>query len=273
MDAFSLRDRVTVVTGACGLLGRQHARALRSAGAHVVAVDLDQVSCRQLAVALGGEVSGPGRVLGVAADVTRKDALHRLLELVLDELHGIDVLVNNAALDDKFESPAVGAHLSLFEHYPLELFRRSLEANVTGTFLPSQVLGAAMAERGRGSIVNIASTYGMVAPDQSIYRRPDGTQTFHKSAAYPVAKGAILSFTRFLAAYWGHRGVRVNAISPGGVENGQEPWFVENYGARTPLRRMARPGELSGALVFLASDASSYMTGANLVVDGGWTAW
>lgn len=272
MDPFCLEGSVAVVTGACGLLGRQHVRALRRAGAHVVAVDLDQGACRQLAGGLAREQPGPGRLLGVAADVTRPDTLHRLRELVLDELDRIDVLVNNAAIDDKFESPAAGAELSAFERYPLQLFQRSLEVNVTGTFLPCQVLGSLMAERGRGSIVNIASTYGLVAPDQSIYRRPDGSQPFHKSAAYPAAKGAILSFTRFLAAYWGHRGVRVNSISPGGVENGQEAYFIQNYGARTPLGRMARPEELQGALVFLASDASSYVTGANLVVDGGWTA-
>jgi NAD(P)-dependent dehydrogenase (short-subunit alcohol dehydrogenase family) len=269
-DAFSLEGRVAVVTGALGLLGKEHCEALADRGAHVVATDLDGSGCAAFCKELPG---GEARHLGSGADITRPEEVAALRTAILGRFDRIDVLVNNAAVDDKFTSAAAAAELSRFENYPLELFKRSLEANVVGTFLCSQVLGAEMARAGKGSIVNIASTYGLVAPDQSIYKRPDGTQTFWKSAAYPTTKGAVLSFTRFLSTYWASRGVRVNALSPGGVENAQDRHFVEAYSARTPLGRMAKPTDYAGAVVFLASDASAYMTGANLVIDGGWTAW
>jgi len=268
---FTLEGRVAVVTGALGLLGRNHCDALAEAGASVVATDLDAVMCEAFAAGLA---KAHGRAAaGRAADITSPDSVRALRDAVLKQFGRIDILVNNAAVNDKFESPAAAAEESKFEHYPLHLWQKSLDVNVTGTFLCSQILGTEMARRGSGSIINIASTYGMVAPDQSIYRKPDGTQTFYKTAAYPTTKGAVIAFTRFLAAYWGKAGVRVNTLSPGGVENSQDPFFIAAYSARTPLGRMAQPTDYRGALVFLAGDASAYMTGANLVVDGGWTIW
>ena len=269
--AFSLAGRVAVVTGAAGLLGRRHCRALAAAGALVTATDLDAGACAAVAEELLQQ--GATAAMGWAADITRPDSVGALREAVLGRFGRIDVLVNNAALNEKVESPLAAGEVLRFENFPLALWEDSLRVNVTGTFLCCQRLGAEMARRGAGSIVNLASTYAVVAPDQALYRQPDGTQTFFKSAAYPTTKGAVLALTRFLAAYWGRSGVRVNALSPGGVENGQDPGFVARYAARTPLGRMADPSDYEGALVFLASDASRYMTGANLVVDGGWTVW
>lgn len=265
-NIFSLEGKTAIVTGACGLIGKLHCKALADAGARVVIADVSLDACSTFAQELGKNH------LAVSVDVTDEISLLSARNYVLAETGKIDVLVNNAAINDMFENPILAGELSRFEKYPVDMFRKSLEVNVTGVFLCSQIFGTVMAEQGHGSIINIASTYGMVGPDQSIYVDENGNQKFYKSAAYPATKGAVINFTRFLASYWGKNGVRVNTLSPGGVENGQDDFFIQNYSKKTPLNRMAQPSDYQGAIVFLASDASSYMTGANLVVDGGWTA-
>ena len=266
MDLFSLQGKIAVVTGALGLIGQKHCEALAMAGANVVVADVDERRAQQFASQLGDQH------MGVGVDVTNRTSVTKALDIVINKYGSVDILVNNAAINDMFENPAMAREFSAFENYPLEAFQRSLDVNITGVFLCSQVFGSKMAEQGGGNIINIASTYGMVGPDQSIYRNECGEQTFYKSAAYPVTKGAVVNFTRFLAAYWGDKGIRVNTLSPGGVENGQNEFFITNYSAKTLLGRMAKANDYQGALIFLASEASAYMTGANLVVDGGWTA-
>lgn len=267
MNTFSLEGKVALVTGSLGLLGRHHCQALAEAGAHVIVTDLDAVGCQAFAATL------PTDALGLGLDVTDEYSIRCALDKTRHEFGRVDVLVNNAAINDMFETPALAAEQSRFENYPLEMWLQSLEVNITGVFLCTQVVGSQMVKQGSGSIVNIASTYGVVAPNQTLYRTPEGRQSFFKSPAYPTTKGAVLAFTKYLAAYWGEANVRVNALSPGGVQNGQDAFFIANYAERTPLGRMAQPTDYKGALVFLASDASSYMTGANLVMDGGWTVW
>ncbi|HKV41271.1 MAG TPA: SDR family oxidoreductase [Blastocatellia bacterium] len=268
-NLFSLSGKTAIVTGALGLLGGQHCRALAEAGANVVAADLVKGACEEFGFELRRESGTDSN--GMACDITNPESLQALKAAVLEKYGQIDVLVNNAGVDDKFDESC--DDIFRLEAYPLSHWRRMLEVNLTGTFLCCQVIGPEMVKRARGSIINIASTYGIVAPDQSIYRRPDGSQTFFKSPAYPATKAAVISLTRYLASCWGRSSVRVNSICPGGVWNSQEQYFIENYSERTPLGRMAKSDDYKGAIVFLACDASSYMTGANLVVDGGWTIW
>lgn len=265
MKEFSLKGKVAVVTGAGGLLGIEHVRALSEAGAVVAACDVDKSLVEKSLNQTSDTVSA------FEMDISMPESIKKALNEILITYGKVDVLVNNAGIDDKFNTSS-GLKDSQFEDYPLELWQRNLNVNITGLFLCCQIIGREMAKRGYGSIINIASTYGIVAPDQSIYTDSNGKQLFYKSPAYPTAKGAVISFTRYLASYWGEKGVRVNCLSPGGVENGQDETFIRKYSSRTILKRMARPSDYRGAIVFLASDASSYMTGANLIVDGGWTA-
>ncbi|MDX2053133.1 MAG: SDR family oxidoreductase [Polyangiaceae bacterium] len=268
---FDLTHKIAVVTGALGLLGREHCLALLSNGATVVVADLDGAAARSLAGELAED--SEGRVLGLGVDVGAKASVDEMTREILGRFQRVDVLVNNAAVDDKVESPALALEQSRFENYPLESWERLIRVNLTGAFLCAQSLAPAMARRGSGSIINVASTYGIVAPNQDLYVDQQGRQQFFKSPAYPVSKAGLLHLTRYLAAYYGQSGVRANSLSPGGVANGQSSDFQSEYASRVPLRRMANKSDYRGALVFLASDESAYMTGANLVVDGGWTAW
>lgn len=267
MELFSLKNKVSIVTGAAGLIGKEHCKALSEAGSIVIAADIDGQKCSSFVSSLGTEA------MGIGLDVTNPESIKNLRDKVLAKYGHIDVLINNAAINDMFENPKAALEQSKFENYPLELWQKSVDVNLTGVFLCSQILGTEMAKQKKGSIINIASTYGITAPDQSLYINKEGEQSFYKPPAYSATKGAVIMFTKYLASYWGKEGVRVNTLTPGGVENSQDDFFISKYSSKTPLGRMAAPSDYKGAVIFLASDASGYMTGANLVVDGGWTCW
>lgn len=272
---FDLSGRVAIVTGACGLLGIEHCDVLAEAGANVVLADIRLESCQNMSQNIASRRKV--KALLVEVDVSIKESVTRMVKRVLDEFGRIDILINNAALTVKVGSEQIKDYFAPFEDYPLEIWEKALNVNLTGTFLCCQAVGKQMVKQKRGVIINICSTYGVVAPDHRIYanaRSPyDPTNTFNTPASYSATKGAILALTRYLATYWAGKNIRVNALTPGGVFDQHDEEFVKSYSYRTPIGRMADKKEYHGAILFLASDASSYMTGANLIVDGGWTAW
>jgi NAD(P)-dependent dehydrogenase (short-subunit alcohol dehydrogenase family) len=270
LDKFMMTGRTVLVTGAAGLLGKQFALALGQAGANVMLADLAIEPTKDYANQL--KVQGISAT-AVEVDVTNVNSVSNMIEATLKRYERLDVLVNSAALDPKFDPENADKQgANAFESYSLESWRLALDVNLTGMFLSSQAAVKPMLTQGNGVIVNICSTYGLNGPDQRIYERPDGSRSF-KPAYYSVTKAGVLGFTKYLAAYYAGKGIRVNALTPGGVYNGHDEVFTEAYSAKTILGRMANLDEMSAAMLFLCSDASSYMTGSNLVVDGGWTAW
>jgi NAD(P)-dependent dehydrogenase (short-subunit alcohol dehydrogenase family) len=253
---FDLSGKVAVVTGGAGLIGRQAVSALRAHGAKVYIAELDTERAQAV-------IASPGfaGVECVPLDITNPDSIAAMTSDLWEREGGIDFLMNNAY-------PRTADWGALFEDIKPESWRQNVDMHMNGYFLCCQIVGEAMRKRRSGSILNMGSIYGMVGPDFKLYK---GTPLTN-AAAYSAIKGGLINFTRYLASYYGPHGVRVNSLSPGGIEDGQSESFLRNYAARCPMERMGRPEELAGAIVFLASDAASYVTGHNLVVDGGWTA-
>lgn len=266
---FDVSDRIVVITGGLGQLGSAYAAAFLQRGARVAL--LDMAAGEDLARQRLGRLSDHDNLLLCQADVTQAGDLQAALAAIRARFGIPNVLINNAAIDSPPNAPL--EENGPFESYPMSSWRRVMEVNIDGVFLCSQVFGGAMAAQGDGSIVNISSIYGLVSPDQSIYeyRRRRG-EDFYKPAAYATSKSALLNLTRYLATYWAKRDVRVNTLSLAGVFAAQESGFLDAYCARIPVGRMAKAEDYIGAMIFLAAPASRYMTGANLVVDGGWTA-
>jgi len=266
---FRLDGRSALVTGALGILGRRFCAALSQQGARVAVIDLDEDKSKEFAGELARRYGT--RTIGVGCDVSSPASVVAMTARVASELGGVDVLLNNAAT----KGADLAAFFAPFEHYSLETWREVMAVNLEGMFLVAQAVGRHMIERGQGgSIIQTASIYGVVAPDNRIY---EGSRYLDREintpAVYAASKAAVLGLTRYLAAYWAMQHIRVNSITPGGVQSGQNDEFERRYSARVPLGRMAHADEVSGAVLYLASDASSYVTGQNLVVDGGLTAW
>ncbi len=260
-DAFSLDGKVVVLSGAAGIIGSQVVKAFVEAGARVFALDRDASLLEQR---LG---KSHGAMITCVADVASRDSLVKAHSLLESHWGPADALLNNAATkSDNFFEP--------FETFPVSEWNDVMSVNLTGAMLCAQVFGSPMAKRGSGSIVNTLSIYGIVAPDQRIYEGSEYMgRAINTPAIYAASKAGLWGLTKYLAAYWGHRDVRVNAITPGGVFSGQNDTFVENYSRRAPLGRMAEADDMVQAMRYLTSDAAKYVTGHNLVVDGGWTAW
>ncbi len=269
---FDLTERVAIITGGAGLLGLKHAEAIASHGGIPVLVDLasasPEVKASEISLKYGVDA------LGLELNITKPDQVQALLDKVLANYNRVDILINNAANNPKVEVGSEKAW-SRLENFPIGLWEDDIAVGLTGAFLCSQIIGSEMARKKKGVIVNVASDLAVIAPDQRLYRQvgiPDEQQPV-KPVTYSVVKTGLVGLTRYLATYWADCGVRVNAISPGGVYNNQPDDFVQRLSNLIPMGRMANINEYQGAILFLCSDASSYMTGFNLVIDGGRSCW
>jgi len=266
-DLFRVDNKVVVVTGGTGILGRRYCRALAEMGAKVVIADIKQEVCDDLAKELNLQTGV--HVTALSVDLSSETSIVEWAKRILDTHGRIDVLMNNAAAKaDGFFAP--------LEKYSLKTWNEVMAVNVNAVFLTVRELGPSMAERGCGSIINVASIYGVVAPDQRIYEGSMYEEMggpINTPMIYSASKGAVIAMTKYLASYWGGKGVRVNCMTPGGVASGQNEEFNAKYSLHVPMGRMAKADEMIGAMLYLASNASSYVNGQNIIVDGGWTAW
>lgn len=262
-NLFDLQGRVALITGGAGLLASEHAIALAGYGANVIISDLNVDVCNEKAAELKKEGV---EVEVMALDVTSKGNWISVTQTIIQKHGRIDILINNAGFTNQSKTSAFDRS---FENFPLEDWNAIMNVNLTGTFLGCQVVGVEMLKQGKGSIINIASLYGVVSPNHKMY---PGTG-ISQPVAYSVSKHGVVSLTKYLATLWAEKGVRVNSLTPGGIWNGHDGLFLERFKNLNPIGRMSDKSELRGGIVFLASDASSHVVGHNLIIDGGWTAW
>ena len=267
-ELFSLANKVVVVTGGAGLLGQVFCQALVDVGAHVAIVDLDLASAETAAKSINK--SDTQKVVAFGSDITSPESVTQMVANVVKQLGRIDVLVNNAAS----KGSSLDAFFESFEDYSLKTWREVMSVNIDGLFLVAQAVGKQMKKQGGGSIIQTSSIYGVVAPDQRIYEGSEyNGRAINTPAVYSASKAAVNGLTSYLSTYWATSKIRVNSLTPGGIASGQNDEFNKRYSSRVPLGRMGEASELVGALIYLASDASSYVTGQNIIVDGGLSAW
>ena len=267
-EKFNIENKNIVLTGSSGRLGKQYAHFLSSGGANMILLDINSDTNQQLAEDIRSKYNT--NCTSYKCNISNKKSVIRTSNSIIKKYSKIDGLINNAGFTTSFaKKQKTKSYSSSFEDLPIELWNQTLDVNLTGTFLCCQEFGKQMVKQKNGSIINIASHYGLIAPDQRIY----GKSKYNSTVVYGLTKGAVLNFTRYLASYWNDTGIRVNTLSLGGVENNHDSNFIKNYSYRNMMGRMAQKDEYIGAMIFLLSDASSYMTGSNLVVDGGWSTW
>ena len=264
LDKFKLNNKVCIITGGAGFLGRKHAEAVLEAGGTPVLLDIEKID--EAVSSLEGSV-------GFTVDITNKKELEGVKDKIIKKYGRIDILINNAANNPKMESNS--KNWSRFENFPENVWKNDLDVGLKGSYLSSQVFGSFMADQKKGIILNISSDLGIIAPDQRIYRKENLSEKEQqaKPVTYSVVKHGLIGLTRYLATYWAEKGIRVNAICPSGVYNGQDEDFVKRLENLVPMGRMANKDEYKAAILFLISDASSYMTGSVVVIDGGRTCW
>ena len=274
MDCFKLDNKIVVITGGAGLLGRKHAEAVIEAGGIAVLLDISEQALERAVSDFEG-CYGKGHVKGILADISSRESIENIRRYLLEQYGHIDVLINNAANNPKVETTAANMGNIQFDNFPLSMWEEDIKAGLTGAVICTQVFGSVMASQGKGVILNISSDLGVIAPDQRIYQKEglrDEEQTV-KPVTYSVIKHGLIGLTKYTATYWAHKGVRANALCPAGVFNNQNDEFLIKLENLIPMGRMAAKDEYKGTILYMISDASAYMTGSTVIVDGGRTCW
>ncbi len=270
LKKFDLTKKTSIITGGAGILGAKFSRVLGENGSNIVIIDINKNAIEETIVKLENTID-KNKILGIKCDITKESDIKLALKKIIKKYGKVDILINNAATKTKnlknfFED---------FENYKLTVWNEVMSVNIDSMFLMSKLVGKQMLKQSTScSIIQVSSIYGLLAPDQRIYENSNYmNMKINTPAVYSVSKSAVIGLSKYLASYWGHRGIRVNTLIPGGVESGQNEEFKKNYSNRVPLRRMAKASEMESTILFLASDASSYITGQNFIVDGGLSCW